>query len=235
MISAMTTHLAALLAAVSPDTVQAAHDASGSASNLAQIGGILGVLSLLITITLGMVQMGAFNRPRHLIVADYLRQGGESRFALHLENRGNTTVVFQSFELLQPRLKDVFDQSGDFILTDGAEVFEEGSRKGNLPSRQEFSRIDRDRRQVELQPHGARTEIFEIETSAAESPILVFRDGFGNRFHCDEKGVHAGRYQYPHRLAYLAALGVDAGDVGIFSSRSLFRRWRQGQSRLDTV
>jgi hypothetical protein len=229
--------LIAASAPAGPETVGAAHDAASHTSVAALIGGTLGVISFLITISLGMVQMGVFNRPRHLVVADYHDDGKElTRISLRLENRGNVPVIFESFEILHPRLDaGVFDADGNFLLNGGAEIVDAGVGRGLEKSRQEFVRIDRLSQKISLQPHGARTEFFEVAAQRDGSPVLVFRDSFGNRFHCDASGAHAGRYQYPHRLAYLHALGVDPGDDGVLTERSLLRRWRTEHSRFETA
>jgi hypothetical protein len=228
-----TLHLAAGLKDAPADTVQSAHDA-GSSSLTGLVGIVLGALSFLISISLGMFQLGVFNRPRHLIVGERHQDAdGTVRFALRFENQGNTPISFQSFEILHPRLDAVKD--GAFVLSDdGAEVYENGTLRGHEPSRQEFSRIERSLRKVGLQPHAGRTEFFETEARAGVLPVLVFRDSFGNRFHCED-ALASGRYVYPHRLAYLAALGVDAGDVGVKTERSLWRRWSHEQSRFETA
>lgn len=125
-------------------------------------------------------------------------------------------VVFSDFELVLPRLDAVDEATGRFDLQPSATLFLDKRPTAQIGGLQEYSKVDHRTNKVHLGPRESDVDYFDLEALLPEgwtdldwgqateyankfTPILRFRDSFGNEYHCDKEGAHWGRLRLPPR------------------------------------
>src|SRR4051812_44826215 len=94
---------------------------------LRDVGAIAGLISLFLTIWLGLRALGFLERPRYTLTSSYLPPHDEMgfgvmpHFVVEYSNAGNVPVTFSDFNLVMPRR--LFDEEDTYIDNLGAELF----------------------------------------------------------------------------------------------------------------
>ena len=180
-------------------------------------------VALVLGIVLSLRTLGLFERPVFSLTSNYLAptnilgQPTVPHFVLDYRNEGNVSVVFSDFEVFLPRL-DPLDEEGRFIFQPGADFFIDKRPTMEIGGIQQYSKIDHRTNVVRLGPRESHVDYFDLESLLPDgwdevgwdsatafarrfSPILRFRESWGNEYHCDQAGAHFGEYVYPYEDA----------------------------------
>jgi hypothetical protein len=206
------------------------------------------VVALLLGVWGSARSLGLLNRPKYWVRATYLPPHDlvgfttTPHFTVEYENRGNVPIVFSDFWLALPRLRDVVIEDGTFRFHTGAVLIVDGDERSRLGRNQAYSKLEYLTQTVRLGPGDMHTDFFpltaflpppglkgEITVPEDFSPVLMFHDSYGKWCYCDEEGVHAGRYEYPHRAALEAASSPAQPSQGLLTQRRRLRflGWEQ--------
>ena len=196
--------------------------------------------------------LAVFARGDCLITSSYYRPAdlvgvpSKPHFVLQVENRGVISMDFRHFELLLPRLGNVFTPEGEFKAHTGAELFRDGQpMRSRLMARQEYRKIDFLTRVVRVEPRSSEVEFFELDAFLSNDkpptgwaadvfePVLQFRHAAGQEFHCDTQGVHDGPYRWPHEKELLTRRIATPAKTVTFRRSRFLRRWSVTQQDAD--
>ncbi|MEX2647179.1 MAG: hypothetical protein WD249_13030 [Gaiellaceae bacterium] len=204
------------------------------------------VVALALGIWLTAHNLGVLRRPKHWLRSTYLPPRdlvgffAMPHFLVEYENRGNVPVVFSDFMLMLPRLEGVLDESGEFVLHPGAELLIDKRPTTRVGGYQVLRKLDYRTNKVRLEPGEMHTDFFDLgaffpDVEPGDSPwnqvsvppdfhpVLSFHDNFGNRYYCDQDGVHRGDWEHPNLDALRAASGTTGYGTGVETKRRWLR------------
>ena len=213
------------------------------------------VVALILGVWISARTLGLLNRPKHWLRSTYLPPRdlvgffAMPHFLVEYENRGNIAVTFSDFVLALPRLENVIDDDGKFILHPGAELFIDKRPTSRMGNMQHWRKLDYRTNNVRLEPGDSHTDFFDlgaflpdvkpdsrfkqVSIPADFSPLLTFHDSYGNRYYCDDEGIHRGEYEYPHVAALMGAGEKAPARVGVLTQRRRVRwfGWKEKRTR----